>query len=152
MGEPSHAFRYLALITALAAMFAAGCGGGERRPTADTTQAPEAAPAAGPQAQEAGRSAEVALGDSIFQGQAAGGLCFTCHGPDAKGTQLGPDLTDREWLNGDGSLEFIARTVTAGVPAPKKYPGAMPPMGGASLTPDQVRAVAAYVYSLRRPG
>jgi hypothetical protein len=28
----------------------------------------------------------------------------------------------------------------------------MPPMGGASLTPDQVKAVAAYVYSLSHKG
>jgi mono/diheme cytochrome c family protein len=27
----------------------------------------------------------------------------------------------------------------------------MPPMGGAQLTPEQVRAVAAYVYSLSHP-
>lgn len=126
----------------------AGCA--RERPPADTTAA---APPSGQQPAIPGPGATgnlVALGDSIFHGQAAGGICYTCHGPDAKGTQLGPNLTDAEWLNGDGSQEFIVRTVTNGVPTPKKYPGMMPPMGQ-TLTPDQVRAVAAYVYSLSRP-
>lgn len=92
----------------------------------------------------------VALGEKIFHGQEAGGTCFTCHGPDAKGTQLAPNLTDQQWLNGDGSYQFIVNTVTSGVATPKQHPAAMPPMGGASLTPEQVRAVAAYVYSLSR--
>lgn len=94
----------------------------------------------------------IALGDSIFHGQVAGGTCQTCHGPDAKGTSLAPNLTDSQWLNGDGSYQFIVNTVTNGVPRPKQYPAPMPPMGGASLSPDQVRAVAAYVYSLSRRG
>ena len=92
----------------------------------------------------------VALGDSIFEGKAAGGICYTCHGPEAKGTQLGPDLTDQQWLNGDGSYQFIVQSVTNGVPTPKQFPGPMPPFGQ-MLTPGQVRAVAAYVYSLTHP-
>lgn len=43
-------------------------------------------------------------GDRIFHGSAVGGTCFTCHGQDAKGTQLAPELTDKQWINGDGSL------------------------------------------------
>jgi hypothetical protein len=42
----------------------------------------------------------------------------------------------------------IAKTITTGVPQPKDYRSPMPPMGGAQLTPDQVSAVAAYVWSL----
>ena len=94
----------------------------------------------------------VALGDSIFHGRAAGGTCQTCHGPDAKGTPLAPNLTDSQWLHGDGSFQFLVTTITNGVPQPKQHPGPMPPMGGAQLTPDQVRAVAAYVYSLSHRG
>jgi hypothetical protein len=41
--------------------------------------------------------------------------------------------------------------VTNGVPNPKQHPGPMPPLGGAQRTPEQVRAVAAYVYSLSHP-
>lgn len=96
--------------------------------------------------------ATIALGDSVFHGRAGGGLCFTCHGPTARGTPgLAPDLTDAKWLHGDGSFAFIAQTVTDGVPKPiERVATPMLPMGGARLTPDQVRAVAAYVYSLRR--
>ena len=38
--------------------------------------------------------------------------------------------------------------VTQGVPKPKQHPGTMLPMGGSQLSAEQVRAVAAYVYSL----
>lgn len=94
--------------------------------------------------------AVVALGDSIFHGQVAGAICFTCHGPAAKGTPgLAPDLTDAKWLHGDGSYAFIVKTVTAGVPKPKEAIAPMLPMGGAKLSPNQINAVAAYVYSLR---
>ncbi len=95
--------------------------------------------------------AMIARGDSIFHGRLAGGMCYACHGPTAKGTPgLAPDLTDGQWLHGDGSYAFIEKTVTAGVPKPKQSAAPMPPKGGANLSPDQVRAVAAYVYSLRR--
>lgn len=126
---------------------AAGCT--REQAQRDTTAAATTPPAQTPPAEPASSGQMVALGGSIFHGQAAGGICYTCHGPDAKGTQLGPNLTDAEWLNGDGSQEFIVTTVTNGVPTPKKYPGMMPPMGQ-TLTPDQVRAVAAYVFSLRQ--
>ena len=92
----------------------------------------------------------IALGDSIFHGRVGGGLCFACHGPNAKGTPgLAPDLTDNQWLHGDGSYAFIVKTVTTGVPKPKQAAAPMLPKGGATLTPEQVQAVAAYVYSLR---
>ncbi|HYT05430.1 MAG TPA: c-type cytochrome [Gemmatimonadales bacterium] len=95
--------------------------------------------------------AQIALGDSVFHGKAGGGTCAVCHGQDAKGTTgLAPDLTDAKWLNGDGSYAFIVGIVQKGVPNPKESPAPMPPLGGASLTPDQVRAVAAYVYSLAK--
>ena len=42
----------------------------------------------------------------------------------------------------------VTHTVQSGVPTPKQAPAPRPPMGGASLSPDQVKAVAAYVHSL----
>jgi mono/diheme cytochrome c family protein len=48
----------------------------------------------------------------------------------------------------DGSYAGIKKTITDGVPQPKQYRSPMPAMGGAQLTPEQVSAVAAYVYSL----
>lgn len=72
--------------------------------------------------------AMLALGDSVFHGKVGAALCYVCHGPAGKGvTGLGPNLTDTEWLNGDGSLAFIEKTVETGVPKPKKAPAPMPP-------------------------
>jgi mono/diheme cytochrome c family protein len=115
------------------------------RPSQDTTKK---AAAKKPAAGGAQSPQQIALGDSIFHGQVAGGTCTACHGQDAKGTAVAPNLTDSQWLNGDGSYEFIVNTVTSGVPKPKEHPAPMPPKGGAQLTDDQVKAVAAYVYSL----
>jgi mono/diheme cytochrome c family protein len=89
--------------------------------------------------------AAIAQGDSIFHKD---GLCYACHGTNAQGA-VGPSLTDAEWLHGDGSYDFIVATVTSGIPAEKAKKGIpMPPKGGSSITADQVKAVAAYVYSL----
>jgi glucose/arabinose dehydrogenase/cytochrome c5 len=92
--------------------------------------------------------AEVALGARIFHGQTDNGTCEGCHGSDAKGTPLAPDLTSGKWLWGDGSLAAIARTITDGVANPKAYRSAMPPKGGAQLSDSDVKAVAAYVWAL----
>lgn len=147
----------LVMATAVAVTMAACGGGGEQ--TANTTPGGTAAAtppaAASPDTSQGagaqGSSAMVALGDSIFHGTAGGGICFTCHGADAKGIQgLGPDLTDTTWLHGDGSLDFIKNIVRNGVPTPKEAAAPMPPMGGATLTPAQVDAVSAYVQSLSR--
>jgi cbb3-type cytochrome c oxidase subunit III len=89
--------------------------------------------------------AAIAQGDSIFHKD---GMCYACHGSNAQGA-VGPNLTDAEWLHGDGSYDMIVATVTSGVPADKAKKGiAMPPKGGSSISDDQVKAVAAYVYSL----
>jgi len=90
----------------------------------------------------------VALGDRIFHGQVGGAPCTGCHGADAKGTPLGPDLTGKKWLWSDGSFAGITKTITDGVSQPKQYRAPMPPKGGAQLTDEQVQAVAAYVWSL----
>ena len=152
----------IAATTAMLLLLGA-CGGGEKSATTDTTSAmpapadstaasAEAAPVMG--APPAGATASmVSLGDSIFHGQAAGGLCFTCHGVDAKGGPLAPDLTDTVWLTGDGSYAFIQKRVTEGMPKPTApYTAPMLPMGGAQLTPDQIKSVAAYVYTLSHHG
>jgi glucose/arabinose dehydrogenase/mono/diheme cytochrome c family protein len=91
---------------------------------------------------------EVALGGRIFHGEADGGTCAGCHGPDGKGTRMGSDLTSGKWLWGDGSLQAIAKTINDGVPEPKKHSGAMPPQGGVALSRTGVAAVAAYVWAI----
>jgi len=90
----------------------------------------------------------VGLGDRIFHGQVGAATCTGCHGADATGTPLGPNLTDAHWLWGDGSYASIAKTITTGVPQPKQYRSPMPPLGGSELTPDQVSALAAYIWAL----
>jgi glucose/arabinose dehydrogenase len=90
----------------------------------------------------------VALGNRIYHGQVGGAPCTGCHGVNGKGSPLGPDLTDKKWLWGDGSYASIIKTITDGVPKPKQYRAPMPPLGGAQLTPEQVSALAAYVWGL----
>ena len=90
----------------------------------------------------------VELGERIFHGQVGGAPCTGCHGDAGEGTPLGPDLTGKKWLWSDGSYGGIRKTISEGVPQPKQYRSPMPPMGGAQLTPDQVDAIAAYVWSL----
>lgn len=87
-------------------------------------------------------------GKAIFEGK---GNCAACHGRDAKGTPLGPDLTDGEWLHIDGTLAEIAAIIRSGVLEPKKYPAPMPPLGGARLRDAEIDAVARYVHELQPP-
>ncbi len=93
-------------------------------------------------------AAQVALGNRIFHGDVGGASCTGCHGPDGSGTPLGPNLADKVWLWSDGSVEGIAATIKEGVAQPKQYRAPMPAMGGATLTPDQVKALASYVWGL----
>jgi len=93
---------------------------------------------------------QLALGERIFHGEAAGGTCTGCHGSDGKGSTMGADLTSGAWLWGDGALPAIAQTITQGVMKPKQASGVMPPMGGATLSPSDVQAVAAYVWAISR--
>jgi len=87
---------------------------------------------------------QVAAGDRVYHAQS----CAGCHGSDAKGTPLAPDLTSGTWLWGDGSLASIHDTIAKGVPDPKKYRSAMPPMGGASLSAPDLDALSAYVWAV----
>jgi glucose/arabinose dehydrogenase/mono/diheme cytochrome c family protein len=89
----------------------------------------------------------VLLGERIYRGQVGGAACTGCHGDSRQGTPLGPDLTGKKWLWSDGSYSGIKKTITEGVSQPKQYRSPMPPMGGAQLTPGQISALAAYVWS-----
>jgi mono/diheme cytochrome c family protein len=92
----------------------------------------------------------IAQGDSIFHAKS----CVRCHGADAKGAKNGPDLTASTHLQADGSYAGFVKIITDGVPADaikdKSHQFAMRPRGGQAplLTDDEVKAVAAYVYSL----
>ena len=91
---------------------------------------------------------QVMLGARIFEGEVGNGTCAGCHGSDAKGSPLGPDLTSGGWQWSDGSLAGITKTITQGVAAPKQHRGAMPPMGGSPLSPSDLQAVSAYVWAM----
>jgi len=99
-----------------------------------------------------GASAQsVSLGERVFRGEVGGAACTGCHGAAGAGTPLGPPLTGPHWLWSDGSYEGIRRTIESGVAEPKRYRSAMPPMGGAQLSGEQLSAVAAYVWALGHP-
>ncbi|HEX4504801.1 MAG TPA: PQQ-dependent sugar dehydrogenase [Alphaproteobacteria bacterium] len=95
---------------------------------------------------------QVALGDRVYHGEVDGGACAGCHGSDGTGTSMAPDLTTGKFVWGDGSVKSLAKTITTGVPKPKNFTGAMPPLGGAQLTPQDVEAAAAYVWALSHAG
>ena len=85
---------------------------------------------------------QIALGDRAFHGEAAGGLCSTCHGNDAKGTPVGSDLTTGMYIWGDGSVRSIRQTILHNM-------AVAPGMDG-GLKPPDVDAVAAYIWALGR--
>lgn len=86
-------------------------------------------------------------GKQLWGGQ---GLCLACHGVAAKGG-LGPDLTDGKWDHINGSFEqLVARIIKGVMPDESKSGQIMPPRGGGGLSDDQVKAVAAYVWTLNR--
>jgi len=90
----------------------------------------------------------IQAGDSILRK----GTCVRCHREGGVGGERAPNLTDTEWVQSDGSLEGIRETIFWGVRrkdfSDPDRPFEMNPAGGANLTWDEVRAVAAYVWSL----
>ena len=108
-------------------------------PVAGSAQVPDSLP-------EDVTAPMIETGAALYGGA---GLCAVCHGANGEGS-IGPALTDDEWVHSDGSYDDIVRQILEGVPADKSKSGVpMPPKGGATLTDEQVRAVAAYVWSLR---
>lgn len=93
----------------------------------------------------------VEQGRDLFTGD---GFCYTCHGRDGTGMSgAGGDLTDGQWRHVDGSFESLVSRIRNGVRANASSTGVpMPPAGGAELPPEQIRAVAAYVWTLGRGG
>ena len=117
-------------------------------PSADTASAtPDQADSA-PVDLPAGVTQEmVAAGETVFT---TTGNCFTCHGMGGAGGPIGPALNDADWIHIDGSHESIMEIVRTGVAQPQQFPAPMPALGGAQLSDDQVRDVAAYIYTLSR--
>jgi mono/diheme cytochrome c family protein len=105
-----------------------------------------------PTARPAGvTDAAITLGDSIYHS----GGCQRCHGQQGVGGNNGPSLVAGAWQQHAGSYDEIVGTITNGVPreklkdATRRFP--MGPRGGPmNLDDAQVRAVAAYVWSISR--
>jgi mono/diheme cytochrome c family protein len=129
--------------------------GAPNRVVAERIQLPDqpavaaAAPVArAPVALPEGVTAEmVTQGEQLF---GSSGNCFTCHAADGSGTPLAPSVNDANWIHIDGSFESLVQIIDQGVPVPAQYPAAMPPRGGAQITEEQVRQIAAYLYSISR--
>ena len=149
-----------AAICALMLGLFAACGGGGEGSSASGAAADEGEAPAETGAQAAAplnidpsllpegvTVAMVEEGRELFTG---GGICHTCHLPDATGGPLGPDLTDDTWLNVDGEYESIVEVIKTGVAEPIEALGSMLPRAGMPLTDEQVEAVAAYAYMLSR--
>jgi cytochrome c oxidase cbb3-type subunit 3 len=79
----------------------------------------------------------MAVGERLYMN-----YCAQCHGSDARGSKSFPNLTDQDWLGGDGSPDYIKTTIANG------RQGIMPPMAAAVGTPEDVRNLAHYVLSL----
>lgn len=65
--------------------------------------------------------------------------CASCHGPEMQGL-IGPNLTDKFWINGDGKVTSIAKTINDGV-LEKGMPA-----WGALLPQETLFGLAAYVH------
>lgn len=140
-----------AMLFAAAALVACGGDAGQQE-AAPPAEAPAAET---PPAAQMGTLPEGVTQAMVDNGRGiyhAGGICYTCHGQNGVGVQgLGPALNDAEWLHSDGSYDAIVNQINVGVTAAQSTTGTiMPPKGGAvTLTDDEVRAIGAYVYSLR---
>ena len=113
--------------------------------TPENSSTPDAAPEKAPAAAGALTPELIAQGDKVYHGP---GNCYACHGSNAQGA-VGPNLTDSEWIHSKGTFEEIVAQVTSGIPKEKAKSGIpMPPKGGGTISDEDVKAVAAYVYSL----
>lgn len=97
--------------------------------------------------------ARVLAGSALFNG----GSCTLCHAPAGLGTgHRAPDLSDAEWLHGEGTWEDIFHVIVWGVQkdemkATTPRPFEMFPKGGMNYSSEELKAVTAYVWSLSRP-
>lgn len=81
-------------------------------------------------------SGKRAAGGSVFKEK-----CAACHGSLGEG-QIGPNLTDKFWIHGNGTLPAILQVVSEGVPDK-----GMPPWK-TMLKKEELLTVVAYVKSL----
>jgi mono/diheme cytochrome c family protein len=92
-------------------------------------------------------------GAAIYAGK---GNCARCHGAEGGGTEDGPPLTTGQWKLGSGDYAWLIHiTRHSGIAAWGRDGDPTPMRGPTLLSEEEVRAVAAYVWSIsrnRRPG
>lgn len=137
-----------------AACILLACGGSPRTqaaaaPSPAATPAEMAAPA-GPMLPPGVTARMVAVGDSLFSAPKS---CNGCHGMGGVKGRNGPTLTTGAFDHIDGSYESIVHIVTVGItkkeiqhPDAHRFP--MRPRGGHDYTDEQIRDIAAYVWTL----
>ena len=134
-------------------LVACGGSGGDATETPDEPAATSATPAETPvvdlELPDGVTAAMVDQGKQIYSGA---GICFTCHGQAGEGMpNLGANLTDGDWIHSNGSYDGIVGTITSGVTAQQSTSGSpMVARGGTNLSDEQIRAVAAYVWTLSK--
>lgn len=79
----------------------------------------------------------MAAGKAVFAGK-----CAVCHGDNLEG-KIGPNLTDKFWIHGDGTALAISKVIKEGSAAK-----GMPPWDGL-LSSDEIAEAAAYIISHR---
>ena len=90
----------------------------------------------------------IQTGDSLFNNSS----CRRCHGENGTAGRNGPDLTDAEWVQTDGSLAGIRDVIFWGVKradfvdTTRRFQ--MNPAGGQHLEWEEYDALTAYVWSL----
>lgn len=147
--------RSTSFVLAVAAIACSSGGGGAPAssapaPTSSGASTAATAAAAPSRTTAAVTPAMIAQGDSIYHAAS----CRRCHGADAKGATNGPSLMGPTFLHVNGTYDDFVRIITSGVPTDsikdKSHQFPMRARGGVTpaLTDDQVKAVAAYVYSL----
>jgi mono/diheme cytochrome c family protein len=137
-------------LIAGALLVALGCG--DRGPRDEPGQVAEAPEAEEVDPEVVARLPEGVTLDQVREGQRNFTVCVVCHGPDGRGTQLGPSLRDGQWIHIDGEPAQIEQIIRTGVAEPEQHPVPMPVMGGGDFTEEQLRALALYVYALARTG
>jgi mono/diheme cytochrome c family protein len=110
-----------------------------------------ASPAAPSPRLDANTSAMVLLGDSLFNNNS----CRKCHGVHGQAGQFAPDLTQGPWIHVSGEYQDLVRIITDGIPPAAikdtvHHPYDMHPRGGSNFSDAQVRALAAYVWTISR--
>lgn len=123
---PGQILGILVTILVLVTAFLAACGPpGSQTPSSASSPSPTSVPRP-----TAGDAASLrAKGAEVYQKTAGGLGCQYCHGADAKGTNLGPDVRGK-------SAEDVKRALTSDQ------------MSFIRLTEEELEAVVAYIKSL----